>query len=72
MSRAQEESNRFHREYYATHRLFEPDTWLEKPNGSVMEIGQLLTERESVRALDLGAGIGRNAIPFVKLFQCCA
>jgi SAM-dependent methyltransferase len=34
-----------------------------------MEIGQLLTERESVRALDLGAGIGRNAIPFVKLFQ---
>jgi cyclopropane fatty-acyl-phospholipid synthase-like methyltransferase len=69
MNDFQDESNRFHREYYASHELYEAGTWLEKPNGSVMEIGQLLANRTGVRALDLGAGVGRNCIPFVKLCE---
>jgi SAM-dependent methyltransferase len=69
MNRAQHESDRFHREYYSTHSLFETGTWLEKPTSSVMEIGSVLSQRSAVRALDLGAGVGRNSIPFVRLFN---
>ena len=68
MLRAQLESDRFHHEYYSSHALFEAGTWLEKPNSSVMELGSFLAGRDGVRALDLGAGVGRNSIPFVKLF----
>ena len=65
---AQEESDRFHTDYYLTHDLFQQGTWLEKPNSRIMEIGSLLVNQERVRALDLGAGVGRNAIPFARLF----
>jgi cyclopropane fatty-acyl-phospholipid synthase-like methyltransferase len=49
--------------------LGEAGTWLEKPNSSVLDVGRLLLSRANVRALDLGAGVGRNSIPFVKLFD---
>lgn len=65
---AQVESDRFHTDYYQKHDLFQQGTWLEKPNSKVMELGALLSRRERVSALDLGAGVGRNAIPFAKLF----
>lgn len=65
---AQEESDRFHTDFYLTHDLFQQGTWLEKPNSRIMEIGTLLANQERVRALDLGAGVGRNAIPFARLF----
>jgi SAM-dependent methyltransferase len=68
MKKPQDESNRFHRDYYASHHLGEAGTWLEKPNSSVLEVGRQLQGRTKVRALDVGAGIGRNCIPFVKLF----
>jgi predicted RNA methylase len=43
--------------------------WLVKPNSSVLDVGRLLLSRINVRALDLGAGVGRDSIPFVKLFD---
>lgn len=74
MDKAQAESDRFHKKYYTEHNLYEAGSWLEKPNSSVMQTGELLTKRSNIQAagdiqaLDLGAGVGRNAIPLVKLF----
>ena len=63
----QDESDRYHREYYASHQLFEPGTWLEKPNSALMNIGEELAKLCNVSVLDLGSGIGRNAIPLAQL-----
>jgi len=69
MSAAQEESDRYHREYYSSHQLFEPGTWIEKPNSALLEIGDLLRDRPEVTILDLGSGVGRNAIPMAQILS---
>lgn len=66
MGSAQEESDRYHREYYSSHQLFEAGTWIEKPNSALLEIGDRLLERKEITLLDLGSGVGRNAIPLAQ------
>jgi len=67
MSSSQKESDRYHREYYSAHELFQPGTWIEKPNSALMAIGEELAGRQQVTLLDLGSGVGRNAIPLAQL-----
>ncbi len=69
MNSSQEESDRYHREYYSAHELFQPGTWIEKPNSALMEIGEKLTDRQKSTLLDLGSGVGRNAIPLAQLLS---
>jgi 2-polyprenyl-3-methyl-5-hydroxy-6-metoxy-1,4-benzoquinol methylase len=69
MNASQEESDRYHREYYCAHELFQPGTWIEKPNSALMAIGEKLTGRQKVTVLDLGSGVGRNAIPCAQLLS---
>ncbi len=66
MFQVQKESDRYHHNYYGNHELFEPGTWLEKPNNRLLEISKALISRTGVNILDLGAGVGRNAIPIAK------
>jgi|GEM_PF-6085364 len=72
MPSAQDESNRFHNEYYENHSLFEIDTWLERPNAKLLDIGKCLVGQPGLHVLDLGSGVGRNAIPLAKLLGVSA
>ena len=60
---------RSHIEVYSTHRLFEPGSWLSKPVRTVMDVLPLYQEVLEFRCLDLGCGVGRNAIPVAKHFS---
>lgn len=55
-----------HEKAYGTNGLYQPGSWLAKPVKTVLELLPLLAGRENFRALDLGCGVGRNAIPVAK------
>ena len=58
-----------HIEVYSAHRLFEPGSWLSKPVRTVMEIIPLFLDAAEFHCLDLGCGVGRNAIPIAQAFS---
>ena len=57
-----------HEKTYGANGLYEPGSWLAKPVKTVLETLPLLAGREDFRALDLGCGVGRNAIAVAKAF----
>ena len=57
-----------HEKTYGANGLYEPGSWLAKPVKTVLETLLLLAGREDFRALDLGCGVGRNAIAVAKAF----
>jgi tellurite methyltransferase len=59
----------YHHELYSNHELFESGTWLATPDANVLSIGNDLLGLAEMRILDLGAGVGRNAIPLAKLLK---
>ena len=61
-----------HEKAYAEQELFAPGSWLAKPVRTVLELLPRLEERENLRVLDLGCGVGRNAIPVAKAFPGCS
>lgn len=56
----------YHDSFYEQHSLFEPGTWLSKPVQTVMDLLQEYSDRDELRILDLGAGVGRNSIPMAQ------
>lgn len=58
---ARQETLRYHRELYATSALGAPGSWLARPHRLVLDALHLV--HEPVHAYDLGAGIGRHALP---------
>lgn len=69
MTSARIDTDAYHAELYNNHELFEPGTWLAKPDANVLKIGNNLLGLTGIRILDLGAGVGRNAIPLAKLLR---
>src|SRR5208283_5959339 len=65
-TRARAETINYHEQYYGKHRLFENGSWLEKPDPKIAELAPRLVETKACRVLDLGAGVGRNAIPLAQ------
>ena len=57
-----------HEKVYGAYGLYQPGSWLAKPVKTVLELLPLLEGRENFRALDLGCGVGRNAIPVARAF----
>lgn len=57
-----------HEKTYGANGLYQPGSWLAKPVRTVLELLLLLEGRENFRALDLGCGVGRNAIPVARAF----
>ena len=57
-----------HEKTYGANGLYQPGSWLAKPVRTVLELLPLLEGRENFRALDLGCGVGRNAIPVARAF----
>ncbi|KKP87049.1 MAG: hypothetical protein UR89_C0008G0021 [Candidatus Roizmanbacteria bacterium GW2011_GWA2_35_8] len=67
--KARESTKKYHTDLYKKSVLFEKGTWLEKPVPDILAVGKKLTEKHNFLALDLGSGIGRNAIPLAKILQ---
>lgn len=68
-----EAEKRSHEEIYSKAKLFEEGSWLQKPVKTVMNILPLFSEYKEISVLDLGSGVGRNAIPiaqFCRNKQC--
>ncbi|MCI1858868.1 MAG: class I SAM-dependent methyltransferase [Sporolactobacillus sp.] len=59
----------YHDHYYGHHHLFEEGSWLHKPALTVMALQHRFIDREPLRVLDLGCGVGRNSIPIAQTFK---
>ena len=55
-----------HEDIYSNAVLFEKGSWLYKPVRTVLDILPLFADYESLTVLDLGCGVGRNAIPIAQ------
>ena len=62
MNKARQETIRYHEDYYGSNKLFEEGSWLEKPDYELDKVIKHLENTDSAKILDLGCGVGRNAI----------
>lgn len=51
-----------HTAAYETYTLYAPGTWLSRPVKALTELLPLYAEQRGLKILDLGSGVGRNAI----------
>lgn len=58
-----------HAEAYHNYELYSPGSWLSKPVKTVMDSLPYFDGYKQLRVLDLGSGIGRNAIAIAERFQ---
>lgn len=63
-----ENERRSHTELYSQTGLYQDGNWLSKPVKTVMELIPLFDAYHTVNILDLGCGIGRNAIALARAF----
>lgn len=66
LSRARAETISYHTQYYTKHKLFEGGSWLEIPDVGIPKLIERFSRTPDCRVLDLGAGVGRNAIVLAK------
>jgi SAM-dependent methyltransferase len=64
--RARRYERSYHERLYASHALFSPGSWLHRPAAYALESFRLIPRRAVIRALDLGSGVGRHAIPLAQ------
>lgn len=69
VSRIRQAEAKSHIEAYNHYALYSPGSWLSKPVKTVMEILPCFDGYKQLRGLDLGSGIGRNAIAIARHFQ---
>ena len=56
----------YHEWLYSNKKLFESGSWLQKPVKTVMDSFNLLDNKDDLTILDIGSGVGRNAIPLAQ------
>ena len=58
-----------HTKVYSSCNLYEEGSWLSKPIKTIVDIVPLFCDYRQVTVLDLGCGVGRNAIYIAKQLQ---
>ena len=58
-----------HIEMYNNNELFTEGSWLARPVRTIMELLPFYENYSCINVLDLGAGVGRNAIPIAERFS---
>jgi len=66
-NQAVKETKRYHTTLYRNVKLFKKGSWLDKPDTVVMNLARKLGRVNNLLVLDLGAGVGRHAIPIAKI-----
>lgn len=56
----------YHDAFYKSTKLYEPGSWIGKPVANVMEAFELIDSSKPLKILDLGSGVGRNAIAIAQ------
>ena len=54
---------------YTESKLYSDKGWLSKPIQTVLGLIPLFEDHKELRILDLGAGVGRNCIPFAQKYR---
>lgn len=67
--RIRESEKQSHTEIYQKETLYSSSTWLGKPIKTVKDLVPYFSNHESIRVLDLGAGVGRNSIFLAEQFK---
>lgn len=68
MNKAQRATQKYHREFFKKAKLFENGTWVAESEGYLLKlVEEYFGEKKNIQILDLGCGIGRNAIPMAKI-----
>lgn len=69
IDRIRENEKKSHTEIYQKETLYSSNTWLGKTIKTVKELVPYFEDYEIIRALDLGAGVGRNSIFLAEQFR---
>ncbi|UTH16594.1 class I SAM-dependent methyltransferase [Macrococcus epidermidis] len=57
----------YHDAFYKSTKLYEPGSWIGKPVANVMEAFEMIDSSKPLKILDLGSGVGRNAIAIAQM-----
>ncbi len=68
LARIRESERKSHTEIYTNEKLYQTDSWLQRPIKTVREIIPFFDGYEKLRVLDLGCGVGRNSIYIAEQF----
>ncbi|WP_216830104.1 class I SAM-dependent methyltransferase [Alkalihalobacterium elongatum] len=61
-----QEEARYHNAFYKENKLFEKGSWLYKPVQKTLHYFNVVSEKQGMRILDLGCGVGRHSIPLAE------
>jgi len=68
MNKAQRATQEYHRQFFKTAILFEQGTWIAESESDLLELVEKhFGDKKNIQILDLGCGVGRNAIPMAKI-----
>ena len=68
LARIRQAEAQSHRAAYESFSLYEPGSWLARPVRTVLELLPLFEGYREFQGLDLGCGVGRNAIAVARAF----
>ncbi|MBI1267888.1 MAG: methyltransferase domain-containing protein [Cryomorphaceae bacterium] len=66
VQKARTETIKYHEQYYGANELFEQGSWLYQPDYELDKVAELLKGRQNPIILDIGCGVGRNAIALAR------
>ena len=69
IEKIRENEKKSHTKIYSDEGLYNTDSWLKKPIKTITEIAPLFSDKNHLRVLDLGCGVGRNSIYIAEQYK---
>lgn len=69
LARIRDSERKSHTEIYTNEKLYQSNSWLQRPIKTVREIVPIFDGYKELRVLDLGCGVGRNSIYIAEQFR---